>query len=95
MNVTSELLGFSTLSIVWYSKKTREHNVSEPGSDSILAGGEGGKHAVGSFRKQFRVLGFIHRQNLHEHNLLWRLRMSEQSFVYNYKFLWIRITYNK
>jgi hypothetical protein len=32
----SRLLGFWTLSIVWYSKNTEEHNVLETGSVSIF-----------------------------------------------------------
>jgi hypothetical protein len=35
----SKLLGFWTSSIVWYSKSTREHNVSETGSVSLLRWG--------------------------------------------------------
>jgi hypothetical protein len=41
----SGLLGFWTLSIVRYSKKTEEHNVSETGSVSILRWG-GRRHLL-------------------------------------------------
>jgi hypothetical protein len=34
--IISQLLGFWALSIVWYSKKIREQNVSETGSVSVL-----------------------------------------------------------
>jgi hypothetical protein len=37
----SDLLSFWTLSIVQYSKKIREHNVSETGSVSVLRSREG------------------------------------------------------
>jgi hypothetical protein len=39
----SELLSFWTLSIVQYSKKIRENNVSETGSVSVLKSGGGGR----------------------------------------------------
>jgi hypothetical protein len=43
----SELLSFWTLSIVQYSKKIKEHNVSETGSVSVLRSGGGTPSQLG------------------------------------------------
>jgi hypothetical protein len=49
-NLDSGLLDYWTLSIVRYSKHTKEHKVSATGSVSVLTW-RGGKHSIESFKK--------------------------------------------